>query len=326
MSIQPLVSVIIPTYNRADVICKTIDDVFSQTYKNIELIVVDDGSTDDTQAVLHAYGSLIKVFIQANAGPAAARNRGIEVSQGDIIAFQDSDDFWVPTKLERQVRLLERVGDSVPCCLCNMHLKNLHGDGKDYYSFDVSLIRPPNDEGLWLNVAEVLATRFVMFNQAAAIRRKPLERIGGFNTSLKYLEDYDLSMKLAVEGPWAYIKESLSIWAGGEPNSLTKKAADDAIVLNDCMLRILARALASAQERGDAKVERHVRRSIAFCGRALRGILTGQSSLRSERIVEQLRGQLDRYHKAILRRSPWFPQMKAITFEEFTANSHLIGP
>jgi len=169
----------------------------------------------------------------------------------------------------------------------------------------------------------VLATRSVMFNQAAAIRRRPLERIGGFNTSLKYLEDYDLSMRLAIEGPWAYIKESLSIWAGGEPNSLTKRAANDGIALNDCMLRILAQALASAQERGDASVERHVRRSIVFSRRALRGIQIGQSASRSERIVEQLRGQLDRYHKAILRRSPWFPRVKAINFEEFTANSHL---
>src|ERR1039458_8209652 len=100
MSAGPLVSVIIPTYNRASTICKTIDDVFRQTYKNFELVVIDDGSTDDTQANLRRYGSRIRSFTQTNAGPAAARNRGIEVSRGDIIAFQDSDDFWAPTKLE----------------------------------------------------------------------------------------------------------------------------------------------------------------------------------------------------------------------------------
>ncbi len=111
---KSLVSIIIPTYNRADVISETIDNVFSQTYKNFELIVVDDGSTDGTPAILRKYANRIRVITQKNAGPAAARNRGIEVSGGDIIAFQDSDDLWEPTKLERQVALLEKSGDFSP--------------------------------------------------------------------------------------------------------------------------------------------------------------------------------------------------------------------
>jgi glycosyltransferase involved in cell wall biosynthesis len=326
MSAEPLVSVIIPTYNRAGVICKSIDDVFRQTYKNIELIVIDDGSTDDTQATLRRYGSRIRWFTQANSGPSAARNRGLEVSRGDIIAFQDSDDLWEPTKLERQVRIMEKFGDVVPCCLCNMQMKNFYGDGKDHSSFDISLIRPPDKEGLWFNVAEVLATRFVMFNQAAAIRRRPLENLGGFDTSLQYLEDYDLSIRLAIEGPWAYIKDPLAIWAGGGADSLAKKAYDDAVVLNDCMLRILVRALASAQERGDTKVERHIRRSIEFCRRSLRRVQIAQSGSSFERTVAQLGGQFDRYYKAILRRSPWFPQVRAITFEEYAVDSECIAP
>src|SRR6267143_4580689 len=85
---KSLVSIIIPTYNRADVISETIDNVFSQTYKNFELIVVDDGSTDGTPAILRKYANRIRVITQKNAGPAAARNRGIEVSGGDIIAFK----------------------------------------------------------------------------------------------------------------------------------------------------------------------------------------------------------------------------------------------
>jgi glycosyltransferase involved in cell wall biosynthesis len=317
MSAEPLVSVIIPTYNRAGVICKTIDDVFRQTYKNIELIVIDDGSTDDTQATLRRYGSRIRLFTQDNAGPAAARNRGIEVSRGDIIAFQDSDDFWAPNKLERQVQLLERAGDSVPCCLCNMHMKNLHGDGKDYYSFDVSLIRPRYEEGIWLNVAEVLATRFIMFNQAAAIRRKPLEKLGGFDTSLKYYDDYDLPMRLAFEGPWAYIKTPLAIWAGGGPDSFARRAADDAIVLNDCRLRIFERALAVAEERSDAKAEEHILRGISFCRKEAKAIQIRQSGSRFERIVEALRLGFRHYYFAALRRSPLFPKMDAIRVDGF---------
>jgi hypothetical protein len=165
-----------------------------------------------------------------------------------------------------------------------------------------------------------------MFNQAAAIRRRPLENLGGFDTSLQYLEDYDLSIRLAIEGPWAYIKDPLAIWAGGGADSLAKKAYDDAVVLNDCMLRILVRALASAQERGDTKVERHIRRSIEFCRRSLRRVQFAQSGSSFERTVAQLGGQFDRYYKAILRRSPWFPQVRAITFEEYAVDSECIAP
>ena len=96
---RPLVSVIIPTYNRAKMIRMTIDNVLEQTYRNFELIIVDDGSTDDTQSVLRGYGDRIRVVTQANAGPAVARNRGVEAAHGEIIAFQDSDDLWKPTKL-----------------------------------------------------------------------------------------------------------------------------------------------------------------------------------------------------------------------------------
>src|SRR5690242_17488768 len=115
----PLVSIVIPTYNRAAVIRRTIENIFDQTYSNIEVIVVDDGSTDDTQTTLRQFSDRIRVIRQANAGPAVARNRGIEIAQGEIIAFQDSDDLWKPTKLERQVTLLTKYNKSVPCCLCN---------------------------------------------------------------------------------------------------------------------------------------------------------------------------------------------------------------
>src|ERR1700685_3541854 len=103
MPSKPTVSVVIPTYNRADFVCKAIKNVFQQTFKDLELVIVDDGSTDNTLEKLAAFGNKIRVISQANAGPAAARNRGGEAACGEIIAFQDSDDTWMPTKLERQV-------------------------------------------------------------------------------------------------------------------------------------------------------------------------------------------------------------------------------
>jgi hypothetical protein len=197
-----------------------------------------------------------------------------------------------------------------------MLLKNLHGDGKNLYSFDVSLIRPPNDEGLWLNVAEVLATRFIMFNQAAAIRRKPLEKLGGFDTSLKYLEDYDLPMRLAFEGPWAYIRDPLATWAGGGSDSFAKRAADDASILNDCRLRIFERTLAVAQERSDAKAEKHILRGISFCRREVKATQIRQSGSRFERGLDVLRGKFLHCYYAALRRSPLFPKMRSVKIQE----------
>src|ERR1700733_14542426 len=185
MAWEPLVSVVIPTYNRAGIICETIDNLFEQTYRNFEVIVVDDGSTDDTPSKLLRYGNRIRFFRQENRGPAVARNHGARVARGEIIAFQDSDDLWKPTKLERQVSLLER-DRSLPCCLCNISVGIV--DGKEITSFDQSIIYPEHEEGVWLNVADILATRFVLFTQAVAIRRETFEKLGGFDESLRYLE------------------------------------------------------------------------------------------------------------------------------------------
>lgn len=113
MTAEPLVSAIIATYNRADIVGEAIESILGQTYKNMEVLVVDDGSTDGTHEALRRFGNRIRVVRQENAGPGAARNRGIEVARGELIAFLDSDDIWMPTKLERQVRLLEKVGPTV---------------------------------------------------------------------------------------------------------------------------------------------------------------------------------------------------------------------
>ena len=104
---KPLVSVIIPAYNSADFIDEALKSVFDQTYKDLEIIVVDDGSTDDTRAVLEKYGDRVNYHYQDNNGPASARNRGIKLARGKYIAFLDADDLWLPTKLEKQVALFK---------------------------------------------------------------------------------------------------------------------------------------------------------------------------------------------------------------------------
>lgn len=109
----PKLSIIIPTYNRAQYLREAIDSVLSQTYRDFEIIVVDDGSTDNTKEVAKKWELLdkVKYFYQENKGPAAARNRGIKEAMGDYIAFLDADDLWLPEKLEKQVEYLKERPD-----------------------------------------------------------------------------------------------------------------------------------------------------------------------------------------------------------------------
>ena len=307
MSRNPLVSVVIPTYNRAALVCQAIDNMFQQTYSNFELIVVDDGSTDDTQLRLRQYGNRIHVICQPNAGAPIARNRGAAAARGDIIAFQDSDDLWKPTKLERQVRLLAKYPKSVPCCLCNVTMGVING--KNQTSFDYSLINPVHEEGLWTNVPEVLATRFVLFNQAAAIRREAFERIGGFREDLKYLEDYDLPLRLALEGPWTFIREPLVIYQQGAPESFSLQASQNPVALKECEVKICEQFLANVDGTSqNASFRRHLTRRLRIARRQLRAIRLSRTNSSIARAISTLLKGVDRCYLAGFRRSPWFPQ------------------
>ncbi len=122
MSESKLVSVIIPTYNRAGVLEKSVRSVLDQTWRDLECIVVDDGSTDGTERVVKAIGdSRLRFVYQENAGACAARNRGIREAGGDWIAFHDSDDTWRREKLEKQMAVVERMKPDIVICKLMMH-------------------------------------------------------------------------------------------------------------------------------------------------------------------------------------------------------------
>lgn len=139
---SPLVSVIIPTYNRAALACRAVDSVLQQTYSNLEILVVDDGSTDDTTAAMEQYGDRIRYSRRVNAGVNAARNLGIKQSRGEYIAFLDSDDLWAPYKIDLQVRLLRVITDV----------------GFTYSNF--SIFRGPNPETDMTMIVDGLRTWF----------------------------------------------------------------------------------------------------------------------------------------------------------------------
>jgi glycosyltransferase involved in cell wall biosynthesis len=218
-----LVSVIIPTFNRLGTIARAVNSVLAQSWSPLEVIVVDDGSTDETTQLLAKYGNKIRVIRQSNQGASAARNAGIKAATGEIISFLDSDDSWLPEKTERQVRLLQRTESSgVKCCVCNATM--LFGTGTTT-SFAAAGLHPQLREGIWTNPAEVLTTRFLFFNQVVAVRREALNQIGFFREDLRIMEDYDLALRLSLTGSWAFITDPLVVWHEDAGSGLSRNVS-----------------------------------------------------------------------------------------------------
>jgi glycosyltransferase involved in cell wall biosynthesis len=311
---RPSVSVIIPTYNRAEFVCQTIENVFQQTFQDFEIIIVDDGSTDNTLEKLAAFGEKIRVITQANAGAAAARNRGASVANGEMIAFQDSDDVWKPTKLEKQVKVLRDAGPNVSCCLCNAEM---HFADRTTTSFELAWLQPDVESGLWTNVAEVLSTTFVLFNQCSLIRSEAFKKIGGFDEQYRYMEDYDLPLRLSLEGrSWAFVREPLVIWRQGSPQSLYLQAMGNVIRLKECELQI--RQVIADRVKGIPeyeKLEKILRRERNRNKRELTIARIAQSKVSgTESLVWFLR-KIERYRSAIRRRGISFPRMQVQSLE-----------
>jgi glycosyltransferase involved in cell wall biosynthesis len=217
-----LASVIIPTYNRAGTIGRALDSVLAQSWKPLEVIVVDSYSTDRTAEILDRYSGRVSVIRRPKQGPGAARNAGIKLAQGEIISFLDSDDAWLPDKMERQMKLLQATKFSgVKCCVCNARMEFANGI---VTSFASARLHPEQCEGIWTNPAKVLTTRFLFFNQVVAVRREALEQTGCFRPGI--MEDYDLALRLSLTGPWAFIAEPLVVWHEQVEDSLTRKTTE----------------------------------------------------------------------------------------------------
>lgn len=184
----PLVSVIIPTYNRAHCLPRTLATVLSQTWQTFEVLVVDDASTDDTAGVVGALGDeRIRLLRQdRNQGVAAARNRGMREAAGDYIAFLDSDDEWFPDKLARQVETLEASPPRVGLA---------YGGVETVFAADARQVDLPRHDG---NVHRTMLSRNVLHGSASnvMIRRQVVDAVGFFDESLPAIEDYEFLLRV----------------------------------------------------------------------------------------------------------------------------------
>ena len=231
---EPLVSIIVPTYNRAYCIGRTINSVISQSYQNYEIIIIDDGSTDNTHEYLkneYANEGRIRYIRQDNGGVSSARNRGLREAKGKYIALLDSDDVWMPWKLEAQVAILEALSD------VGMVWTDMEAIGKHGEITDKRYIRKMYDAYRWYENDDLFSeshflseympsasatisnarlyigniySKMIMGNlvhtSTVLIRDTRLEKVKGFDETLEHSgEDYDFHLRTCREGPVAYL-------------------------------------------------------------------------------------------------------------------------
>jgi len=215
MSATSLVSVVIPTYNRAQQTIAAIKSVLAQTYPNLEVIVVDDGSSDDSREVIERFirqkanrPHPLFLLSQANQGASVARNTGIEKACGEYIAFLDSDDVWLPEKVEWQLQALRQLKDKSSVCFTDAQLVN--SSGMDVSSFQMHGRRYEQTIGIDRNAAHLLAESFSGFWVSSLLVRADLIRkIGGFNPDISFVEDRDLHFRLSLVSSIAYVNKQL---------------------------------------------------------------------------------------------------------------------
>lgn len=215
MSKDPFISVIIPTFNRARQVHSALGSVLAQTYRNFEVIVVDDGSTDETEKVVASLienqsrsGIQVRYVHQHNQGQSAARNRGAEEAGGEWIAFLDSDDLWLPRKLERQVEALRLFEGKSRACITDARFVN--DLGMNTTCFRRGARNYEDKVGLDYEAAQSLANiRDPFCVSTLLVHAEVAKRVGWFDSGFKYAEDHDFLLRLSLATPICYVNTLL---------------------------------------------------------------------------------------------------------------------
>ncbi len=221
---DPLVTVIIPTYNRASVLYYALHSVINQTVKDIEIYVVDDASTDSTAQLVKSFGDPRIHYIQfdTNKKAAAARNAGMEQARGKYIAFLDSDDEWLPTKLEKQIKCMEALSDDWGCCYTGAYVSKMGG---------LTRHRVYEPRKLGNLVKDLLMGRLVIWTPTFMFRRQCLDEVGLMDVKLVRSQDVDFYIRLLSKYKIVSIEEPLvNIYLALNKN-LARVAAESRCIL-----------------------------------------------------------------------------------------------
>ncbi len=220
----PQVSVIIPVHNGASTIGRALTSVFDQTFSDYEIVICDDGSTDDTLAVLAKYGDKVRVVRQANRGPSAARNAAVAASRGELIALIDRDDQWLPNKLELAVNAM-RADAGAALLYSDMIVVNEAGE-----EFRRSQIRPETAHAPTMD--EMLARIWPIVPSTVVMRRDAFDRAGGFCEQLLSAEDIHFSLLMREQGHFIYLPDRLVRFTYGQlfPKVLNRDIGQASIV------------------------------------------------------------------------------------------------
>ena len=213
---NPKVSVVIPTYNRVDKVRKGIESVLAQTVSDLEVIVVDDGSSDNTGQILgEIFGERIRYYSQANQGASVARNKGIAKARGEWIAFLDSDDLWEKDKLEWQLKALEQFGSQCDACYTDVRFFN-HSETCTMFQLAEKNYRHENAMGVNTDVLRLLVrpggAGMVVCLSSFMARKAAIRKMGRFDPSLLYSQDSDFMFRLAMVTGFCYVNRPLVLF------------------------------------------------------------------------------------------------------------------
>lgn len=206
------ISVIIPTYNRVATLGRALDSVFSQTLPAQDVWIIDDGSTDGTEDYIRSNYPSVNYYYQENAGVSRARNKGAELSQGEWIAFLDSDDEWLAHKLDRQwSEICKDPG-----------IRIVHGN-EIWIRNGVRVNQMLKHRKFGGHIFEKCLPLCAISPSAALLQRKLLEEVGGFNENLPACEDYDLWLRICSQYPVSYVDEPILKKYGGHQDQLSQQ-------------------------------------------------------------------------------------------------------
>lgn len=207
-TMNPTVSVIIPTFNRAPLLTRAVQSVLAQTWKNYELIVIDDGSVDNTREILKPYRERLLYYYQQNRGISAAQNKGIEFAKGEWISILASDDEWFPAKLERQLQAIGELGGDFDACFTDCRFM---GDPSlRQTAFELGGLEKGRPIGILDRPLHyVLARHPVVWVQSLLVRRSLMNELGGFDEAMTVAEDTDLLFRLALKTRFCFVAEAL---------------------------------------------------------------------------------------------------------------------